>query len=81
MLESYKSPNMFNNPPQKQQLPLDKGDHPELDETDFCLHKDMKKYQSMIGALQWLVSLGCFDIQTAVMSMLRFRGGTPHRAS
>ena len=73
MLESYKSPNMFNDPPQKQRSPLDKGDHPELDETDFCTHEDMKKYQSMIGALQWLVSLGRFDIQTAVMSMSRFR--------
>ena len=27
----------------------------------------------MIGALQWLVSLGRFDIQTAVMSMSQFR--------
>ena len=64
---------MFSDTPQKQRSPLDKGDHPELDETDFCTHEDMKKYQSMIGALQWLVSLGRFDIQTAVMSMSRFR--------
>ena len=40
---------------------------------DFCSHEDVKKYQSMIGALQWLVSLGRFDIQTSVMSMSRFR--------
>ena len=73
MLDSYKSPNMFNASPQKERSPLEKGDHPELDDTDFCSHEDMKKYQSMIGALQWLVSLGRFDIQTAVMSMSRFR--------
>ena len=73
MLESYKSPNMFNDSPQKARSPLEKGDHPELDDTDFCSHEDTKKYQSMIGALQWLVSLGRFDIQTSVMSMSRFR--------
>ena len=73
MLESYKSPNMFNDSPQKARSPLEKGDHPELDDTDFCSHEDMKKYQSMIGALQWLVSLRQFDIQTSVMSMSRFR--------
>ena len=72
MLELYKSPNMFNEPPQKLRLPLEKGDHPELDDTEFCSHEDTKKYQSMIGVLQWLVSLGQFDIQIAVMSMSRF---------
>ena len=73
MLESYKSPNMFNESPHKARSPLEKGDHPELDDSDLCSHEDVKKYQSMIGALQWLVSLGRFDIQTAVMSMSRFR--------
>lgn len=27
----------------------------------------------MIGALQWVISLGCFDIATAVMTLSRFR--------
>ena len=62
MLDSYKSPTMFSAPPQKERSPLEKGDHPELDDTNFCSHEDMKKYQSMIGALQWLVSLGRFNI-------------------
>ena len=31
------------------------------------------QYQSLIGALQWLVSLGRFDIAQAVMTMGRFR--------
>jgi hypothetical protein len=30
-------------------------------------------YQSIIGSLQWEISLGCFDIQTATMTMSRFR--------
>jgi hypothetical protein len=33
----------------------------------------IKKYQIMIGSLQWTVSLGRFDIQTATMTMSRFR--------
>jgi hypothetical protein len=33
----------------------------------------IKRYQTMIGCLQWAVSLGRFDIQTAVMTMSRFR--------
>ncbi|WP_371067958.1 hypothetical protein, partial [Salmonella enterica] len=33
----------------------------------------IKKYQSLIGALQWCVTLGRFDIACAVMTMSRFR--------
>jgi hypothetical protein len=30
-------------------------------------------YQSMIGALQWMVTIGRLDITTAVMTMSEFR--------
>ena len=33
----------------------------------------IQRYQSMIGALQWAVSLGRFDIMTAVMTLSAFR--------
>jgi hypothetical protein len=36
-------------------------------------HEDTKIYQSLIGALQWVVQLGRIDIITAVMTMSRFR--------
>ena len=36
-------------------------------------HEDQKKYQSMIGALEWVISLGVFDIATPIMTMSRFR--------
>ena len=42
-------------------------DSPEVDE------RVIKQYQSMIGALQWTVTLGHFDIHAAVMTMSRFR--------
>jgi hypothetical protein len=36
--------------------PLDKNDHPELDESELRDHDGLKLYQSMIEALQWAVS-------------------------
>ena len=35
-------------------------------------------YQSLIGALQWVVSIGRFDVQTAVMTLSSFRA-SPRR--
>ena len=52
---------------------MDKGDHPELDTSDFLDQDGIQKYQSLIGALQWTVSLGRLDINTAVMSLSSFR--------
>jgi hypothetical protein len=65
---------MFGEPPkQNMSSPLEKGDHPELDTSEFLDAKGIKTYQTMIGALQWMVIIGRFDILTAVMSMSSFR--------
>ena len=53
--------------------PLVRNDHPELDESEPLDVEDIRKYQSLIGTLQWAISLGRFDIATAVMSMSSFR--------
>jgi len=53
--------------------PLEKGDHPELDNSDYLDFDGIAIYQSMIGSLQWAVSLGRIDIQTATMTMSAFR--------
>ena len=46
--------------------PLDKNDHPELD-TSEILEGDMAaKYLTMVGQLQWMVTLGRFDIHAQV---------------
>ena len=71
MLEAYEK--LFDEKPKKASSPLEKNDHPELDESNILSLEDQKKYQSMIGALQWVVSLGRFDIAVAVMTMSRFR--------
>jgi hypothetical protein len=65
--------NMFGCKPREYTSPLEKGDHPEIDQTEELDDKGIKQYQTMIGCLQWAVSLGRFDIQTATMTMSRFR--------
>jgi hypothetical protein len=53
--------------------PLEKGDHPELDTSKLCNPIDVQKYQSLVGSLQWAVSIGRMDITTAVMTLSSFR--------
>ena len=57
-------------PNQKHQSPLQKGDHPEIDCTAFLDQEGVEiLYQSLIGSIQWAVSIGHFDINTAVMKL------------
>jgi len=53
--------------------PLEKGDHPETDMSPELDAKGVQQYQSLIGAMQWAVSLGRIDITTAVMTLSGFR--------
>jgi hypothetical protein len=52
--------------------PLEKGYHPELDTSQLCTTEQIAQYQSMIGALQRIVTIGRFDINTTVMTMSGF---------
>ena len=52
--------------------PLTINDHPELDTYDLLENDGIAKYQSLLGTLQWMISLGRFDICTAVMTMSGF---------
>ena len=72
LADTYKR--LFNeDPPKGYKMPLDKNDHPELD-TSEILEGDMAaKYLTMVGQLQWLVTLGRFDIHAQVATMSRFR--------
>ena len=72
MIEGYVL--MFgSNPKMTYSSPLEKGDHPELDTTDFLDEEGTVQYQSMVGSMQWAVSLARFDISAAVMTMSSFR--------
>ena len=60
-------------PPKGYRTPLEKNDHTEQD-TSEILEGDMAaKYLTMVGQLQWLVTLGRFDIHAQVATMSRFR--------
>ena len=63
---------MFSHKPKQYTSPLESGDHRELDTSQELEGNDIVKYQSMIGSLQWAISLGRFDISTAVMSLSSF---------
>jgi len=71
LVKGYES--LYGEKPKPYVSPLIQGDHPELDTSELCNEEDITRYQSMIGALQWIVSIGRFDILTAVMTMSSFR--------
>ena len=71
ILESYER--MLKEKPRKSSPPLEGGDHPELDTSELCDDHQTKQFQTLIGQLQWLISLGRFDIAVHVMSLSRFR--------
>jgi hypothetical protein len=44
-----------------------------LDTSELLNDEGVRNYQSLIGALQWAISIGRFDVATAVMTMSGFR--------
>jgi hypothetical protein len=56
----------------KHKTPMAPNDHPENDDTDLLNEKEHRAYQRLVGILQWMVSLGRFDICYAVSSLSRF---------
>jgi hypothetical protein len=72
MLDNYER--MFGEKPRLNiHSPLEKGDHPELDVSEFLDEDGVQQYQSIIGSLQWSISLGRLDICTAVMTLSGYR--------
>ena len=53
--------------------PLEKNDHPEMDTSELLPLTQTKIFQSMIGACQWVIQLGQFDIAVHIMSLSSFR--------
>ena len=72
MEDAYKQ--YFNEMPnQKDRPPLVKGDHLELDTSKFLDQDSIDIYQSLIGAIQWAISIGRWDIQSNGQSLLADR--------
>jgi hypothetical protein len=64
---------IFGEQPKENSSSLDCNHHPEFDTSNELPELDIKHFQLLIGALQWAISLYCFDIQCAVMTLGRFR--------
>jgi hypothetical protein len=77
MVDNYKQ--LFGkSPSHHSQSPLESNDHPEIDSSEFLGEDDIQKYQSLIGAMQWAISIGHFDIAVHVMVMSSFRVSPRH---
>ena len=70
LLKNYEI--MFGELPKEWSAPLDKNDHPEIDNSYLLDEADIKKYQSLIGALNWAITIGHFNILPAVVSLSTF---------
>ena len=72
MIDTYKR--LYGeSPDESYHSPLEKGDHPELDGSELLDQEGISQYQSLIGTLQWVITIGRFDVQTAVMTLSSFR--------
>ena len=62
--------NMFNKKTSsKYKSPLEKGNHSELHTTELLDEDGIHKYQSLIGSLQWTVSIGEIYISISVITI------------
>ena len=71
IMEAYER--RYGEKPKEVNSPIDHNDHPELDMTELLDSDGISQYQSLMGQLQWAVSLCRFDIHVAVMTLSRFR--------
>jgi len=52
--------------------PLESDYHPELDVSGLLSSDDTSKYRMMVGSLNWVVTLGRFDVHYATQTMARY---------
>ena len=52
--------------------PMDESLHPELDDSPFLSCKDASVDRSIIGSLNWVVTLGRFDVFYATSTLSRY---------
>jgi hypothetical protein len=71
MIDTYVQ--LYGEKPRKASSPLEQNHHPEMDESPFHGQDETQQFQSLIGAMQWAVSIGRLDIATAVISLSSFR--------
>ena len=52
--------------------PMAKGDHPGLDDSNFCTPLQHAQFGALVGSANWCITLGRFDIAFATQSLARF---------
>ena len=52
--------------------PMAEGDHPELDESNFCTPLQHAQFRALVGSANWCITLGRFDIAFATQSLAHF---------
>ena len=60
---------LFGEQPKEYPSPLKPNDNPELDTSELLDLPGIKTFQSMIGACQWIIQLGRFDIAVHIMCL------------
>jgi hypothetical protein len=55
----------------KDSIPMAAGDHPELDTSPLLNDDEHRKYQMLLGMLNWIVQIGRFDVAYATASLSR----------
>jgi hypothetical protein len=60
---------------------LVKGDHPEIDDSVFLEEEGIQKYRSLIGQLQWAISLGRFNIAVVITTMTSAFRSAPRKGN
>jgi hypothetical protein len=56
----------------KSTVPMVHGDHPETDDSEVLCDDDHRKFQMLIGILNWVVTIGRLDVAYSTMSLSRF---------
>jgi hypothetical protein len=56
----------------KQNVPISEDYHPELDTSELLGPPEIYKYKSLVGSGNWLITLGCFDIQFAISTLSQY---------
>ena len=72
---------MFGAPPVEAHTPMDKDGKPEFDDLAELGPGGVQKFQSIVGAMQWLIALCRFNIARMAMPLGRFRCAPPPRGT
>ena len=63
---------LFGHEFKKEKTPMIENFHPEIDDSPLCSPDDAARFRSVIGSLNWIITLGRYDVQYATCALSRF---------